>query len=75
MKPITPTASEVVDVLVVLEPPFHWWDEIKRLAHISTAIGIETAGDVILSLRPVTEAQVQERTGFMHNVRREAIPI
>ena len=63
------------DVLVVLDEPFHWWTEVKRLADISTEIGIETAGDVILSLRPVTEAQMQERTGFMHNVRNEGLEL
>jgi len=63
------------DVLVVLEGPFHWWDEVKRLGGISTEIGIDTAGEVIFSLRPVTVEQLQERTGFMHNVRREALTI
>ena len=63
------------DVLVVLEGPFHWWDEVKRLGRISSDVAIKSAGVVMFSLRPVTAAQIQERTGFMHNVRREAVPL
>jgi len=63
------------DVLVVLEGQFHWWSEIKRLGAISTTIAIDTAGAAVFSLRPVTAAQLQERTGFMHNVRREAVAV
>lgn len=63
------------DVLVVLDGPFRWRDEIKRLGDISWAIGDETAGKIILSLRPVTPEQLHERTGFMHNVRKESIPL
>lgn len=60
------------DVLVVLEPPFDHWKEIERLGELSARIGIETNGDAMLSLRPATVAQIEERTGFMHNLRREA---
>lgn len=60
------------DVLVVLNGPVDRWPESKQLSKLSTAIGIETAGRAIFSLRPVTEEQIHERTGFMHNVRREA---
>ena|SRR5437763_1216746 len=60
------------DLLVVLKPPFDRWTEIERLAEISTRIGLDTDGAAMLSLRPATPAQVEERTGFMHNLRREA---
>jgi predicted nucleotidyltransferase len=60
------------DVLVVLAPPLDHWAEINRLGDLSAKIGLETKGEAILSLRPATAAQIEERTGFMHNVRREA---
>jgi uncharacterized protein len=63
------------DVLVVLESPLDWWTEVQKLGEISGRIGLDTAGAAILSLRPVTAEQLQERTGFMHNVRREARPL
>jgi uncharacterized protein len=61
------------DVLVVLEPPFDWWEEVKRMANISSQHTFDTGA--ILSLRPVTAEQVQEKTGFMREVRREGIPV
>lgn len=63
------------DVLVVLEPPFDRWTEIERLAQVSTRVGLDTSGAVILSLRPATPDNLEERTGFMHNVRREMVQI
>jgi predicted nucleotidyltransferase len=63
------------DVLVVLEGELDWWAEMDQLARLSTRIGIETAGKAILSLKSVTPDDLQKRTGFMHNVRNEAIAI
>jgi uncharacterized protein len=57
------------DVLVVLTPPFDWWEEIKRMAHVSSTLTMDTGA--ALSLRPVTEEQIQDQSGFMHEVRRE----
>jgi predicted nucleotidyltransferase len=57
------------DVLVVLNPPFDWWEEIKRMAHISSQHTFDTGA--VLSLRPVTEEQIHDQSGFMHEVRRE----
>jgi uncharacterized protein len=57
------------DVLVVLSPPFDWWQEVKRMAHVSSTLTMDMGA--VLSLRPVTEEQVQDETGFMHEVRRE----
>ena len=65
-------ADSDYDVLVVLEGPLDRWRERSRLSALSASIGLETAGKVILSLKPMTEEQIQERTGFMFNVRREA---
>ena len=61
------------DVLVVLNGPIDYWPETQHLGALSGSIGIETAGRAIFSLRPVTEEQIQERTGFMHNVRKEMV--
>ena len=63
------------DVLVVLEGPVDWWAEQKLLGDISWDIGMDTAGKAILSLKPVTPDDLQKRTGFMHNVRNEAIAL
>lgn len=63
------------DVLVVLDGTLDWRAEMEQLAKLSTRIGIETAGMVILSLKAVTPDDLQKRTGFMHNIRNEAISI
>ena len=58
------------DVLVVLEGPFHWWSEVKRLGDISWQITSDTGA--VPSLKPVTPSELERHTGFMHNVRQEA---
>jgi len=63
------------DVLVVREGALDWQAEIEQLSWLSTRIGIETAGDYTFSLRAVTADQLVERTGFMHNVRQDAVPL
>jgi uncharacterized protein len=63
-------ADSDYDVLVVLEGPFHWWDEVKRLGEISWQITYDTGA--VPSLKPVTPAELERRSGFMHNVRLEA---
>ena len=61
------------DVLVVLEGEFHWWDEVKRMGDISWAITYDTGA--VPSLKPVAPTDLEKRTGFMHNVRNEAIAL
>ncbi len=66
------------DVLVVLEEPLDFWPELHRLAELSNNITMATAGSgntVVASFKAMTEAQMQQRTGFMHNVRREAVEL
>jgi uncharacterized protein len=66
------------DVLVVLEGPFDYWTELQRLAELSNNITWDTAGTgntVVPSFKAVTEEQLRQRTGFMHNVRKEAVPL
>lgn len=66
------------DVLVVLEGPFHWWDEVKRLSDLSVEILDATLGQgkpAVISFKPMTEDETRQRTGFMHNVRNEGITL
>ena len=66
------------DVLVVLEGPLDDWKELNRLAELSSDITWDTVAagtPVVASFKAVTEDMTQQRTGFMHNVRREAIPL
>ena len=57
------------DVLVVLTPPFDWWEEVKRMAHVSSTLTMDMGA--VLSLRPITEERIHDESGFMHEVRRE----
>lgn len=71
-------ADSDYDVLVVLEEPFRWWDETMRLADLSETILVEsldTPTPVVVSFKTMTESETQQRTGFMHNVRAEAIAL
>lgn len=66
------------DVLVVLQPPIDYWAEMKRLSGLSHEITWDTAGEgyaVVASFKAVTGDQIHQRTGFMHNVRREMIEL
>jgi uncharacterized protein len=66
------------DVLVVLEPPLDFWAEVHRLSKISSQLtwdAIEREHPVYVSLRPSTPEQIQARTGFMHNVRNDAMEL
>jgi len=61
------------DVLVVLEGPFDWWSEVKRLGEVSWNITYDTGA--VPSLKPVAPEELERRTGFMHNVRQEALTL
>jgi predicted nucleotidyltransferase len=66
------------DVLVVLEGPVDHWDEVKRLAGLSSDLTWETVEldhPLVVSFKPMTVEQFQARTGFLHNVRREGIAL
>lgn len=66
------------DVLVILEPPVDHWKEVNRLGDLSTALTWETVEwdePVVASFKPMTPEEFQARTGFLHNVRMEAIPL
>ncbi len=66
------------DVLVVLQGPVDFWPEQKALSALSSDILWKTVAEgrpADVSFRPVTEDQIQQRTGFMHNVRKEMIQL
>jgi uncharacterized protein len=66
------------DLLLVLEPPFDYWSEQRRLSELSSQLTWDTAdmqNPIVASFRPVTPDQFQARTGFMHNVRGEAVEL
>lgn len=66
------------DILVVLGGPIDYWTELKRLSGLSHDITWSTAGSgdtIVPSFKAVTQEQIQQRTGFMHNVRREMIEL
>lgn len=66
------------DILVVLEGPVDRWPEQQKLAALSSSILWRTIAErrpADVSFKPVTEDQIGERTGFMHNVRREMIEL
>ena len=66
------------DILVVLEGPLDLWPEQKRLSAVSSSLLWKTIAEgrpVDVSFKPTTEEQIQQRTGFMYNVRREAIEL
>jgi uncharacterized protein len=67
------TAESDYDVLAVIKPPFDHWAELNRLSDLSAELTWET--HAVISFRPVTASDIEARTGFMHNVRREAVAL
>jgi predicted nucleotidyltransferase len=66
------------DILVVLEGPLDLWPEQKKLSAVSSSLLWKTIAEgraVDVSFKPMTEEQTQQRTGFMHNVRQEAVEL
>jgi uncharacterized protein len=66
------------DVLVVLDPPLDYWAEVHVLSGLSSQLlwdTIHRKPPVDVYFKPVTSDRVQARTGFLHNVRREAISL
>jgi predicted nucleotidyltransferase len=66
------------DILVVLDGPLDLWAEQKKLSTLSSDILWRSIADghpADVSFKPMTEEQMKQRTGFMHNVRREAVEL
>ena len=63
---------------MVLKGPIDLWLEQKRLSGLSSDLLWKTIAEgkvVDVSFKPMTEEQTRQRTGFMHNVRREALEL
>lgn len=66
------------DVLVVLEGPVDRRAELERLSALSARLTWDTVTNknpVVASFKAVTEETLASRTGFMHNVRNEAVEL
>ncbi len=61
------------DIAVFLKSPDSFWNESGRLAEIETSILYDT-GAVVHAL-PFAAGAYRERTGFMHEVRREGLDL
>lgn len=66
------------DLIVMLEDPIDQKLEQKKLSELGERIGWETIAEghpVVAYFKLMTEEQMQQRTGFMHNVRLEGIDL
>lgn len=61
------------DIAVFIEEPGPLWDELHRLARISTDILLDTG--VVISAKPFPAGAYRERTGFMSELRRDGVDL
>jgi predicted nucleotidyltransferase len=61
------------DIAVFIKSPGSFYDESDRLAAITTGI-LEDTGEVI-SATPFPAGAYQERTGFMHELRKDGLDL
>src|SRR6476646_3709700 len=61
------------DIAVVLDTIDYKWDEVNALADIAFDLLLETGH--FISLKPMTRERINERTGFGHNLRRDAVAL
>lgn len=61
------------DIAVFIENPGPLWDELHRLAGISTGILLDTG--VVISAKPFPAGAYRERTGFMSELRRDGVDL
>lgn len=61
------------DIAVFIEEPGTLSDELDRLAGASTAILLETGA--VISAKPFRAGAYRERTGFMHELRRDGLDL
>jgi predicted nucleotidyltransferase len=68
------TEESDIDVLVVLEEPLAYDDELRRLSRIATSLTIEHG--VYVSAQPISARDFEERSEpFLLNVRREGVRV
>ena len=61
------------DFLAVLDEVPDYWAESGRLSDLTFDLLMETGAFIVI--RPGTAAELDERTLFMENVRREGMPV
>ena len=61
------------DIAVFIKNPQTLSEEMHRLAAISTDILLETGA--VISAKPFSAGAYRERTGFMHDLRRDGIDL
>jgi uncharacterized protein len=66
-------AESDYDIAVFIEDPKTLHEELHRLASISTDILLDTGA--VISAKPFRAGAYRERTGFMHDLRRDGIDL
>ena len=61
------------DIAVFIEDPGPLSDELYRLASVSADILLDTGA--VISAKPFRAGAYRERTGFMHDLRRDGIDL
>jgi predicted nucleotidyltransferase len=61
------------DIAVFIENPQTLYEELNRLATVSTDILLDTGA--VISAKPFRAGAYRERTGFMHDLRRDGIDL
>jgi predicted nucleotidyltransferase len=61
------------DIAVFIKDPGSLAEELHRLASVSTDILLDTS--VVISAKPFLAGAYRERTGFMHELRRDGIDL
>lgn len=61
------------DIAVFIKDPGSLSDELHRLASISTDILLDTGA--VISAKPFPAGACRERTGFMHDLRKDGIDL
>ena len=61
------------DIAVFLRDPGELWDELGKLAHITTGILDETGA--VISAKPFAASAYQERSPLMHEIRGDGIDL
>jgi predicted nucleotidyltransferase len=61
------------DIAVFIKDPGPLADELHRLADVSTDILLDTGA--VISAKPFYAGAYRERTGFMHDLRRDGIDL
>jgi len=61
------------DIAVFLREPDGWLNEVNRLADLGTDILLDTGA--VISATPFPAGAYRERTGFMHELRKDGLDL